>query len=116
MKQRLLVPGTILTGLCLLAVGLGWNHLVPSDAFWGDQQAQEYDTAQVELHAKSHSHGRDKQHEREVAAAKERFIKSYQALEYARVARNRTGTFIMAGGIGLLLLGIVVHMATGRPT
>jgi hypothetical protein len=114
MKHPYLVPGLIVVGLFLLVLGLGWNRVSDSDAYWDEGQATEYATAQAELHAKSHTHSDDPRHAQEVAAAKERFIKSYQALEHARTTRNRTGTLLMAGGIVLLLAGIFVHLAGSR--
>ena len=114
MKQPFLVPVLLLVGLCLLVVGIGWNRILPPAAYWGDEQAQEYAAAQADLHSISHSHTDDPAHEQEVAAAKERFIKSYQSLEYARTARNRTSTFFIAVGTMLILVGIVLHLKSGR--
>lgn len=114
MKQRFLVPGLILIGICLLAVGLTWHRIVPPAAYWGPEQADEYSAAQSQLHAIGHEHEHDPTFEREIGLARERFEKSYQELEDARSSRNRTRIIFTAAGVIVLLAGIVLHMTAGR--
>ena len=114
MKQRFLVPSLLLVGLCSLGLGMAWNRVVPSTAYWASEQAEEYSIAQSELHAKAHSHGQDQEHEKEVADARERFVTIYQELQRARESRSRAGHLFLAVGVALILCGIVVHMMAGR--
>jgi hypothetical protein len=114
MKQRFLVPGLILIGICLLAVGLTWRRIVPPAAYWGPEQADEYSAAQSQLHAIGHEHEHDPDFEREITLARERFEESYQELEDARSSRNLTGIIFTAAGVIVLLAGIVLHMTAGR--
>lgn len=110
MKQRYLVPCLILVGLCLLAVSFAWNRIIPSEAYWDIKQASEFAAAQADLHSMSHANRQDKEYEKKLAAARQRFLNSHEALEQARGAQSRTATLVMAGGIMLLLLGIVLHL------
>ena len=114
MKQRFLVPGLILIGMCLLGAGLTWHRIVPPAAYWGPKQADEYSAAQLQLHALGHEHEHDPDFEREITLARERFKKSYQELEDARGSRNLTGRIFTAAGVIALLAGIVLHMTAGR--
>jgi len=113
MNRKPLVLSLLLVGFALLGLGLAWNRIVPTTAFWSPEEAIEHSTAQAELHSISHSHGHDEEHEREVAAARDRFLKINQQLEDARGSRHRSGTFFTAAGIGLLVLGIMLHYAAG---
>lgn len=114
MKQRFVVPGLVLLGICLLGLGLGWDRIRPTTAYWTPEQAEEYSTSQSDLHAQWHTHTDNQDHEQEAVAAKERFLKSLEALESARNSRTRTGNLLVMAGTGVLLLGIAIHLAAGR--
>jgi hypothetical protein len=114
MKRRDLVLSLLLVGLCLVGLGLTWDHLVPSSVYWGPAQADELIAAQIEMHKKSHQHGADA--EKEMAIARERYVKLSQQLESARGSQNRIGTFFLVAGISLLLAGIVLHMSQANST
>ena len=102
----------ILGGLCLLILGLAWNRLVPSAAYWGPEQANELSAAHRDMHTKSHQHGADA--EKEMAIARERFKKISQQLERARGSQSRIGTLFLVAGVSLLLVGIVLHFSQSR--
>jgi hypothetical protein len=112
MNRRLLVAGLIVAGLCLFGVGLAWDRLVPSSAYWSVEQAKEYTAAQLEMHTKSHQHGADG--EQEMAVARERFAKVNRQLERARGSQKFSGTLFLAAGITLLLVGVALHVSRQR--
>jgi hypothetical protein len=109
--KPLLAPALMVVGLGLLGLGWGWNVVVPTTAYWGPTQAEEFTTAQADLHSKTHNHDHDPNHEHEFAAARERFLKISQQLDDARTTRDRTGTYLAGAGILLLLVGIGIHLA-----
>jgi ABC-type nickel/cobalt efflux system permease component RcnA len=111
----MLTPSLMIIGLGFLGLGWTWSSVVPSSAYWGPQQAQEYTTAQVELHATEDTHTHDQNHERDVAAAHERFNKIHQQLELARDSRNHTGRYLAGAGMLFLITGIGIYLAT-RPS
>jgi hypothetical protein len=113
MKRRVLAIGSLLVGLCLIGLGLAWDRIVPSSAYWGHEQATALTAAQTEMHTKSHQHGAGA--EQEMAAARERFIKMSQQLESARGAQKRTGTILLVVGISLILAGIALHISQRTP-
>jgi Flp pilus assembly protein TadB len=112
MNRRFLVISSVIAGICLLGLGLAWNRLVPSSAYWSPEQAKEYSDAQIEAHAKSHEHGHHA--EKEMAVARERFSKISQQLEDARGSRRRTGTMFLAAGVLLVVAGLVLHLSESR--
>ena len=114
MKRRILVPSSILVGFCLLCLGLAWNRLVPSSAYWSPDQAEEYTAAQLEMHTKSHHHDGDAEQEKNMDAARERFDKISHQLERARGSQERTGTLFLAAGVSLLLVGVLLHLSGNR--
>jgi hypothetical protein len=111
MKRHWLVPGLVGTGLLLLIVGFSWDRIVPTSAYWGDEQAREYTAAQAEMHAiDEHTPGQ----EQKLALARDRFLKLHQQLEDARGTQTR-GTFLLKlAGISLLVVGVVWHFAAGQ--
>jgi hypothetical protein len=95
-----------------VGIGLAWNRLMPPSAYWSPEQAKEYSDAQIEMHAKSHQHG---QHaEPDMAVARERFSKISQQLEGARGSRKRTGKLFLAGGVVLIVAGMVLKLSESR--
>jgi hypothetical protein len=109
MKRRVLVLSLLLGGLFLAGLGLAWERVVPSSAYWGPEQANALSAAQIEMHTRSHQHGADA--EKEMASARERYVKISQELESARGSQKRIGTIIMVAGIALLLTGIALHLS-----
>ena len=95
----------------MLGLGLAWDKMVPSSAYWGPNQAQELTAAQVDAHAKSHYHGGDPARERESAAARERYDRITRQLEAARGSHRRSGFFLTAAGVALLVVGIGLHLS-----
>ena len=87
MKRRVLVLSLLLIGLGLVVLGLAWDHLVPSSAYWGPEQANELTAAHTDMHSKSHHHGADA--EQQMATARERYEKISQQLESARGSQKR---------------------------
>jgi hypothetical protein len=112
MTRPVLVGTLILGGLCLLILGLGWNHLVPSAAYWSPEQASELSAAHRDMHTKSHQHGADA--ENQMAIARDRFKKISQQLESARGSQSRIGTLFLLAGVALLVAGIVLHLSQNR--
>jgi Flp pilus assembly protein TadB len=113
LKNPYLVPGLIVLGLCMLALGWAWSSIRAPAAYWSEEQAAEYSTAQAQLHAISHSHSHDPGHEQVVAAARDRFLDAQQQLDDARGARNRTGMLFLAAGMTTLLVAIFLHKTAG---
>ena len=110
MKRRLALL-SLIAGLCLLGLGLAWDRIMPSSAYWGPEQEKEFTAAQVDAHAKSHNRGDDEARERESAAARKRYERMIQQLKAARGSHRRGGFFLTAGGVALLLLGIALHLS-----
>jgi hypothetical protein len=108
----MLIPLLVLVGLGLVVLGWSWNYFVPSSAYWGAEQADEYTTAQVELHALEDVHPHDKNHEQKMAAARERFHHIHAQLEGARNSQNRTSRYLIGIGVMFLAAGIGTHLAT----
>jgi hypothetical protein len=108
MKNRFAVPGLILIGLCLLVLGIAWNQVLPSSAYWTPEQAEEFAAAQTELHARL-DHAAD--HQQEFAVAKDRFIKIRDELENARGTRGRMKTVVTLLGATMLLVAIMLHLS-----
>jgi hypothetical protein len=113
MKRQVTAVGLLLAGLALLFLGLTWNRLMPSSAYWGEDQAREYVAAQTDLHAVSHQHSHGSDGEVEFKAARERYDNISQQLESAQNSRSRTGTLLAVAGVLMLLGGIGLHW-TGR--
>lgn len=107
----LLPPVLMVVGLGLLGLGWGWSTVVPTTAYWGPTQAEEFTTAQADLHSKSHNHDHDPNYEQEFAAARERFLSISQQLDDARTTRDGTGAYLAGAGILLILVGIGIHLA-----
>jgi hypothetical protein len=112
MKRRILVLGSILTGLCLLILGIAWDRLVPSSAYWSPEQAEEYTAAQLDMHSKSHQHGAGA--ENDMVLARERFAKISRQLERARGTQRISGTVFLAAGVLLLVGGVGLHFSQNR--
>ena len=51
----LVLRGVAAAGLVLIVVGLFWSHIMPAQAFWSQEQAEEFEDAAVRLHEQSHS-------------------------------------------------------------
>jgi hypothetical protein len=116
MKQRLLVPSLALVGIFLLGIGLAWDHLVSSSAYWNEAQAEEYNAAQFDLHAKSHHHENPSEaHKQEFDAAKKRFEHISARLNRARNYRNYTATALEALGVLAVLVACVIHFRNRAP-
>jgi hypothetical protein len=111
MRPRPLALGLVVVGLILLGMGLAWNRVVPSTAYWNDDRAREYTAAQAELHS---IHPRGHEHEAQLQAARDRFLKIYEQLEQARGTRNRTAALLKAVGISLLLLGVLLQVKSSQ--
>jgi len=112
MNRRTLVFSLIAVGLCLLVVGLAWDRLVPSSAYWTPEQAQELSAAQLDMHTKSHQHGADA--EQQMAAARERYKDISTQLDRARGSQRIMGTLFLAAGVLLLVTSIVLHFSQSR--
>jgi hypothetical protein len=112
MKRPVLVLSLLLVGLCLIVLGLAWDHLVPSSAYWSPEQAQELTDAQLDMHSKSHDHSPAA--EQKMATARQRYVQISQQLESARGSQKRLATVFLAGGVLLLLAGIVLHITQPR--
>jgi hypothetical protein len=109
--QRFTIPGMIVVGLLLVALGTQWNRLQPASNYWSDKQAAEYNEAQVALHMHSHEHGKEKNSAKspDFVSAKQRYDKIKADLEGARNSRNRTGNLLIAAGLIAAISGIVLH-------
>jgi hypothetical protein len=114
MKQQYTVPCLVLAGFILLGVGMAWPRIMPSSAYWGPDQAKEYNTAKFELHEKSHHHTPSKAHDDEFARAQERFNKISRELERAQGSRHFTGTLFTITGTIFLIAGIGAYFATQK--
>ena len=86
--------------------------MLPSSAYWGPKEAEEYTKAQVDLHATIDGHGHGKNHEHDAAAASERFNKAHEQLEQARGSRDGTAKYLTVAGVLALVAGIGIHLAT----
>jgi len=113
MKQRFLVCGFVFFGMCLLALGLGWNQFVPTTIYWTPEKAEEFSAAQTELHAQWHNQ-KDARYAEQAEAAKARFLRIRDELESARISRSHFKTAFLAGGVLSLLVGISIHLAGGQ--
>jgi hypothetical protein len=109
MKRRLALASLII-GLCLLGLGLAWDGIMPTSVYWGPEQATALVQAQIEAHAKSHYHEDEEAHQKAAAAARARYDRLRERLEAARGSRRRSGLYLTAGGIALLLAGIGLHL------
>jgi hypothetical protein len=112
MNRRYLEIALVVAGLCLLALGLAWNRLMPPSAYWSPEQAKEYSDAQIEMHAKSHQHGHGA--EQDMALARKRFSKISQQLDDARGSRTRTGKIFLVAGVLLVVAGSVLRLSESR--
>lgn len=93
-----------IVGLVLLVAGLFWSRVVPSQALWSQEQAQEYETAAVKLHEQSHSQAENGDEKQQlIISARQRFEEARQDLESARHARDYGGRYLSL--FGSLLLG-----------
>lgn len=113
MKRQVTAVGLLLGGLILLCLGMTWNRLMPTSAYWGEEQAREYVAAQTELHAVSHQHAHGSEGDAEIKAARERYDQIRQQLESAQNSRGRTSTLLAVVGVLMLLGGIGLYW-TGR--
>ena len=111
MKRQLLESLVIVVGLCLVVLGSQWSRAMPSAAYWSDEKAAEFTDAQADLHSKIDQHGDGQSHERELEAAKERFLSISGELERARNSRNYTGTALEVIGVLAVIAGVATHYA-----
>jgi hypothetical protein len=113
MKRQLIVPALIVVGLSLLLLGLQWSRIVPTNAYWSADQGAEFMAAQADLHSKIDKHGDQRIHQRDLEAAKERFLKINSQLESARRSQGYAGTALKALGLLAVICGIGLHFAGG---
>ena len=109
MKRTSVLAVVFALGLILTILGISWNRVVPSSAYWSDAKADEFSKAQSDLHAQLHQTAPDQ--EAKYRAARDRFIKIRDELENARDSRSWMKTAVTAVGITLLLIGILYHFS-----
>jgi len=92
-------------GLVLIVVGLIWSNIMPTQVFWSQEKAEEFEIAAVKLHEQSHSdEGTREEQERQMHLARREFEQIKQNLEMARHARDHGGRYLSLCG-SLLLVG-----------
>ena len=111
MKRQLTVAALILVGLVLLLLGFQWTNVVPTGAYWSAEQGTEFMAAQADLHAKIDRHSEKMVHQRDLEAAKDRFVKINSQLESARGSQGFTANILKAVGIFTVACGIGLHFA-----
>jgi hypothetical protein len=103
----------IWSGALFAATGFVWPWLFPADAYWSEEQAQEYTTAQANWHAATHKcgHGSHGSMQVTVKAARDRFEKIKAELEFARYRQSRSSTCCTTAGSGLMIIGVFLYVA-----
>ena len=115
---------TVLVGLILLALCVGWTqYLDRDDYWWSDEQAKEYEDASSELHRLTYSHqptdSRDNGSANATdgdpfARAKARFARVQNDLEGARARKRKPALFLKWTGVLLIVIGVVGLLASRR--
>jgi hypothetical protein len=101
---EILLSCVAVAGLTLLLAGFVWSRILPPQAFWSQQQAEEYEDAAVTLHERSHSEeGDPAENRRQFDAARAKFEQAQRNLDAARSARDHGGRYVAL--LGSLLLG-----------
>lgn len=114
MKQRLLVSGFAIAGLLFLGLGFAWNHITSSESYWTPKQAEEFNTAQSDLHKKQRYQQHESEAQRqEYEAAKARFDRISGQLEHAQHSREYTGTALKIVGALAVLVAAYVQWKSG---
>lgn len=125
MTRRVLVPVMLAAGVGLVIVGLGWKWLFPPKSYWSQEKARQLVDAYTKLHAmqdgKEHgplkgtansTAGNDAT---SLAALKQRYESLQSELDRARSARDRTGAYLGAAGLALVVIGILIFVKTPAP-
>jgi hypothetical protein len=114
MKQRLLVSGFAIAGLLCLGLGFAWNRFTSSENYWTPTQAEEFNTAQSDLHKKSRFVQNESAAQRqEFNAAKERFDRISNQLDRARSSRANTETGLKIVGAVAVLVAAYLQWKSG---
>jgi hypothetical protein len=114
MKQRLLVSGFAMAGLLCLGLGFAWNQLTSSENYWTDQQAEEFNSAQSDLHKKSrYVQNESAAQKQEFNAAKERFDRISNQLDRAQGSRAFTGTALKIVGSLAVIVAAYLQFKSG---
>ncbi|MCC7476614.1 MAG: hypothetical protein IT425_14585 [Pirellulales bacterium] len=111
-KRHYFALALLLVGMLCLALGFLGSNVIPSKAYWSEQQAEEYADAQHDAHAKSHHHEHESAvEEAEYQEAMARFERISQQLEEAQSSRDRVPLVLKAVGVVAVLCGVVLHYA-----
>jgi hypothetical protein len=111
MTIRLFSVFLMAIGVLLCIVGLTMPFL-PSDPFLDHEQAEEFTRAATDYHA-AISVPFSERDSKSLNAAKARFEAAKEAIEIARSRSAWTKRSLQVGGLSLLLVGGVVHLALG---
>ncbi len=113
---------TVLFGLILLALRVGWtDYLDRNDYWWSDEQAKEYEDAGYELHRLTYSprptdsrdNGSGNAADGDpLAEAKTRFARAQNDLENARARQRKPALILKWTGILLIVIGVVGLLAS----
>lgn len=111
MLRQILIVLLALVGVGLVVAGLSWKLLRPRQAYWSEEQAQEYNDAFLAAKAAALSDTRrlNQPDDPQLVAARQRWEESQADLDRAVAARGRTGPFVAAAGVAILALAAYVH-------
>jgi hypothetical protein len=111
MQDSPLPAAAMIVGLVLMASGYFSPSVMPTQAVWNDEQAQEYGQTAARLHnasygathdhSQQHAHDEDPHKSPEYVAAKEAFEKSKSALDRARSRQSWVK-------YGLVFVGVII--------
>ncbi len=118
----------IIAGMLMLLASICWPRLQPAEDAWSEEQAVEQSNASTNLHQMAHRAGisvssierskdadevkqrRKAEVMEELEAAQQRFATSRQTLDDVRSRRQSRPIFMRWIGIGLMLVGVSLHM------
>jgi hypothetical protein len=124
MIRRVLVPVIVASGVGLSVAGASWKHWFPPQSYWSQEKARQLVDTSTKLHAmQDGQHGAEKGAAHSVpaidttalAAVKQQYESLQNELDRARSARNRTGLYVGALGLALVVLGILIFVKTPPP-
>jgi hypothetical protein len=118
MKARI----TLIVGVLLVLLGIGWPYLLPKGMLWDDARAVELTDASEALHDTMHAHGKGHDHDHfgdaetdddpEVIAAAKKYRDVQADLDSAKFWTNSMPTYLRWAGLAICMVGVAAYFAS----
>lgn len=93
----------VLLGVLLILSSFAWNQVVPRDALWTEQQAEEYQRIAYEYHQQTFDKSIDKI---TLSKTKAQYDAQRDKYDRARLSQIKIPFYLRATGVGTLIVGV----------